>query len=168
MDPHQELGIARVVRRPRRIAAARLACDPVDPAVHVPDARRGLLGPLGAAEHDLGREVERPVEAAPRVLAVVRVLGHAGCHQRMCDLKHQRSAASQEQDALPVDSPRERAGAEQARIAHGRQRTGAAPLAGTHSAGPRKLRTSPRRGPFDASIGGGTGRRPTTEQLLPL
>ena len=74
----------------------------------------------GRAEDDARGDVERPVEPAPRILAVVRVLGDARADERMRDLHDERGPASEEKDALPVHPPGDALGAEQARVAHGR------------------------------------------------
>src|SRR5437763_729647 len=50
--PHEQLGVARVIRGSSRIPPAGLARFAVDPAVDLPDAVGGLLRRLGAAEDD--------------------------------------------------------------------------------------------------------------------
>ena len=118
VDPHEQLGVPRVVRRACRVAATGLLRHALHPAVDLLDAVGRLLRGLCAAEDDLRGQVERPVEPAPRVLAVVRVLGDPGGDQRMGDLQDESAAAPEKQHALPVDTPRDGAGSEQTLVAH--------------------------------------------------
>ena len=86
---------------------------------------RRLVRLLGRAEDDLRGQVERPVEPPPGVLAVVRVLRHARADERMRDLQDEGGAPSEEENALPVHPPGDAVGAEQARVAHERDRIAA-------------------------------------------
>ena len=119
VHPHAELRVVRGVLRARRVPAAVLLRHAVHARVDVAQALGRLVRLLGRAEDDARGEVERPVEAAPRVLAVVRVLRDARADERMGDLHDDRGASSEEKDALPVHPPGDALGAEQARVAHG-------------------------------------------------
>ena len=79
----------------------------------------GLAGRLAVAEHDPGGDVKGPVQASPRVLAVVGVLSHAGRHQRVRDLQQQRPSPAGQQHRLAVDPPGDVAGSVQAVVPAG-------------------------------------------------
>ena len=101
MHPEQELGIERPVGLASIVVAG-------DARVDSPESGRCRLRGLGLAEDDRQGQLERAVEPAPGIAAVVGELGDAGGHLGMSHLEDQRPAAAEEQHGLAVDPPGER------------------------------------------------------------
>src|SRR4029078_239220 len=112
VHPEQELGIERPVGLATIVGAG-------DALVHSPQSGRCGLRGLLVAEGDGQGRIESSVEAPPRVLAVVRELGHARGHARMGDLEKQGAGPPEGKDSHAVRGAVEKRGAAPAEEKHG-------------------------------------------------
>ena len=82
VHPAQQVRIVRVI-------PTTITCDAVDERVHVADAVDRSLCFFGRAERGDGEEVSRALESAPRIVAVIGVLGDPGHGERVQRLNEQ-------------------------------------------------------------------------------
>lgn len=109
----QEVGIEGVVLEPGHpVHALDPLVDGVDP---VGGRSRLRLG----TERDRVGEQERALQPPPRIAFVEAGLASTGDHERMRRLHEHSSGAAEENRDLAMDLPRDRAGPEEAEVAHG-------------------------------------------------
>src|SRR5258708_35281946 len=86
----------------------RAVVGPLHLRVGLVGAARGGQGCVAIAELDRHRHPDRAAQAADRMLAKIRMLVAPRRHLRMCQLHQQGASATQQQDVLAVDPPRDR------------------------------------------------------------
>ena len=89
-----------------------------DVAVHHAHLPAGGLGLGRGAEDGHGHVVGGAIEAAPHIVAVVAVVGHARHRQRVQRLDHQRPQTAHQHGRVAVQAPGQAAGAEESEVAH--------------------------------------------------
>ena len=113
LDPQKQLRIPGAVMAPVRSLAA-------DPSMALVDAPHRPLCALRVTEDRVERGVHRAVQPSEWVAAEVGMLVNTGRHQRMRDLQEQRGTATEDDEELAVQSPRDRIAREDADVRHTR------------------------------------------------
>jgi hypothetical protein len=96
VHPGQQVRVRGGVRPP-------VGRDPGDALVDRPDPRDRLPRVVGPAERRSGEKVTGPLQPAPRVAAVIRVLRHGGHGQRVQQLQQQGPDPANEHGRIPVN-----------------------------------------------------------------